>query len=114
MADDLDRARHGAGSLHHGGRGDRHASAACHASGATKPFLDQANAYGALVGAQSTQSSLLYVAPGDVEKSYLVHKLRNTQGTVGGSGTLMPTDGALAPADVAAIEAWIANGAPND
>jgi len=26
----------------------------------------------------------------------------------------MPPDGALAPADEAAVEAWIANGAPND
>ena len=86
----------------------------CHAPGATPPALDAASAYRALVGAMSGQSSLVYVKPNDVEASYLVHKLRGDQTSVGGSGTIMPPDGALSPADLAAIEAWIANGAPND
>ena len=92
----------------------RCATSACHAAGGTSPVLEAGAAYAALVGVQSGQSALTFVAPNDTEASYLVHKLRGTQGSVGGSGAMMPTDGALAPADLAAIEAWIANGAPND
>jgi hypothetical protein len=55
------------------------------------------------------------VTPNDPQKSYLVHKLRGDAASVGGSvATPMPPDGALAPADVAAVEAWISNGAQND
>ena len=93
----------------------RCATAACHAAGGTPPNLEASSAYAALVGVQSAQSSLKYVEPNQVEQSYLVYKLRGTAGTVGGStATFMPPDGALAPADEAAVEAWIANGAPND
>jgi len=93
----------------------RCATSACHAAGGTPPLLEAAGAYAALVGVQSGQSSLAYVEPGAPEASYLVQKLRGTASSVGGSvGTTMPPDGALAPADLAAIEAWIANGAPND
>jgi OmcA/MtrC family decaheme c-type cytochrome len=93
----------------------RCATSACHAAGGTAPVLEAASAYAALVSVQSGQSSLKYVEPNDVDKSYLVHKLRGTAASVGGSvATVMPPDGALAPADIAAIEAWISNGAPND
>jgi hypothetical protein len=55
------------------------------------------------------------VKPNDPESSYLVHKLRGDATAVGGSNaTPMPPDGALSAADLAAIEAWISNGAPND
>ncbi len=93
----------------------RCASTACHAAGGAAPILEASSAYAALVGAPSGQSSLLQVEPFAVDRSYLVYKLRGDAGSVGGSvTTIMPTDGALAPADLAAIEAWIANGAPND
>lgn len=92
----------------------RCASTACHARGAAPPELEAAAAYGALVNVSSGQSALRLVEPGAPERSYLVNKLRGTGGSVGGIGTVMPTDGALAPADIAAIEAWISNGAPND
>ncbi len=88
----------------------RCATSACHATGGTAPNLEASAAYGALVGIQSTQASLNLVEPNQVEQSYLVLKLRGT----GSVATIMPTDGALSPADVAAIEAWISNGAPND
>jgi OmcA/MtrC family decaheme c-type cytochrome len=93
----------------------RCASTACHGAGSAQlPHLDAASAYGGLVNAQSGQASLVFVKPSAAEASYLVYKLRGSQVSVGGSGAIMPTDGALAPADIAAIEAWIANGAPND
>ncbi len=93
----------------------RCATGACHAAGGTAPVLEAGSAYGSLVGVQSGESSLEYVDPNEPERSYLVHKLRGTASSVGGSvTTIMPPDGALSPADIAAIEAWIANGAPND
>jgi hypothetical protein len=93
----------------------RCATSACHSAGGTAPVLEASSAYAALVNVQSSQSSLKYVEPNDAEKSYLVQKLRGTAASVGGSvATIMPPDGALAPADIAAIEAWISNGAPND
>jgi hypothetical protein len=54
------------------------------------------------------------VEPGDPQASYLVHKLRGTGSQVGGTDALMPPDGQLDEAELLAIEAWIASGAPND
>jgi OmcA/MtrC family decaheme c-type cytochrome len=94
----------------------RCASAACHAAGATAPVLEAGKAYGALVGkpAFEVSSPYLLVAPSDTAHSYLLYKLRGDMASAGGSGQLMPPDGQLSAADIAAIEAWIANGAPND
>jgi OmcA/MtrC family decaheme c-type cytochrome len=94
--------------------GPRCASAACHGAGATPPVLEATQAYAALVNVQSPESPLVYVKPGAPEQSYLVHKLRGTATTVGGSGSAMPPEGALPPADISAIEDWIAKGAPKD
>jgi OmcA/MtrC family decaheme c-type cytochrome len=92
----------------------RCATSACHASGSVYPTLEAASAYDALVSAPSFEASMPLVTPSDVTKSYLDFKLRGDMSSAGGSGSIMPPDGALAPADIAAIEAWIANGAPND
>jgi OmcA/MtrC family decaheme c-type cytochrome len=97
----------------------RCATTACHGAGANSPRLDAAGAYDGLLGpggaGAASSSPLPLVTPNDPQKSYLVHKLRGDAASVGGSvATLMPPDGALAPADIAAIEAWISNGAPND
>jgi OmcA/MtrC family decaheme c-type cytochrome len=89
-------------------------SSACHARGATPPSLEAPDAWAALVNAPSAQSSFVLVLPGDPSRSYLDYKLRGDVAAGGGSGTIMPTDGMLAPSDIAAIEAWISNGAPND
>jgi OmcA/MtrC family decaheme c-type cytochrome len=77
---------------------------ACHGASGNAPRLDGTAAYDALLTGVSAQSGLLFVQPGAPEESYLVTKLRRD----------MPPGSPLAPADVAAIEAWIANGAPND
>jgi mono/diheme cytochrome c family protein len=90
----------------------RCATSACHGGNppAFAPPLDAADAWGALVGQPSGQGSELLVDPGAPERSTLVLKLRGT-----GSGALMPIgDAPLGEAEIAAIEAWIANGAPND
>jgi OmcA/MtrC family decaheme c-type cytochrome len=92
----------------------RCATSACHAQGGIYPTLEGPGAYAALVSAQSFEAAMPLVTPSDVSKSYLDYKLRGDVSSAGGSGAIMPTDGALAPADIAAVEAWIANGAPND
>ncbi len=95
----------------------RCATAACHSGdpSVASPRLDAEAAHAALVDVQSGQSSLKLVAPGAPEQSYLLYKLRGDAGSVGGTpATPMPPDGLLDAADLAAIDAWIANGAPND
>jgi mono/diheme cytochrome c family protein len=58
---------------------------------------------------------MMLVAPYAPEESYLLLKIRGEGATVGGIATPMPIqDTALTPSEIAAIEAWIANGAPND
>lgn len=96
----------------------RCASAACHggSSPAVFPRLDAEGAYDAIVGVGSQQASgVMLVKPFDPAASYLLLKLRGEAGSVGGLATVMPLgDVALDPSDLAAIEAWIANGAPHD
>lgn len=91
----------------------------CHVTGAENAGLNLArhDAYRNLVSTKSTESELLRIAPGDLEKSYLMHKLRGTQLSVGGSGDSMPkVDPArlLDAAQVELIEKWILGGAPNN
>ncbi len=95
----------------------RCATASCHAgaSPAAWPPLDAGLAYAELVGMPSTQAAMNLVEPFAPESSYLVLKLRGTAASAGGIGTLMPIgNAALDEAEIAAIEAWISNGAPND
>ncbi len=96
----------------------RCATTSCHSGNppAPPPQLDADAAYAALVGVQSQQSSLKLVEPGAPERSYLVYKIRGDAGAVGGSTpTPMPSGDSLLDEDtIRAIEAWIANGAPND
>jgi hypothetical protein len=96
----------------------RCASAACHGGSppAAFPRLDPEGAYDAIVGVESQQASgVMLVKPLDPAASYLLLKLRGEAGSVGGLATVMPIgDAALDPSDLAAVEAWIANGAPHD
>jgi len=96
----------------------RCASTACHGGSppANFPRLDAGAAYGAIVSAASQQASgVNLVDPFAPEQSYLLLKLRGDAGSAGGVATTMPIgDAALDPSEIAAVEAWIANGAPND
>lgn len=69
-----------------------------------------------LVNKPSLQSPLLRVAPGDLQASYLYHKMAGTFMQVGGSGTLMPlaSSAQLTAEERALIEDWILNGAKVD
>lgn len=94
----------------------RCATGACHGGAAPVAFpsCDADRWYGAMVEVESQQApGMKLIAPGDPEQSYLVHKLRGTHGLVGGGGARMPiADAALDDDEQAAVEAWIANGAP--
>jgi mono/diheme cytochrome c family protein len=87
----------------------------CHmADGAQGEFSLHPQPHAALVGVPSSQSELLLVNAGDVEASYLYHKLVGSHLDVGGEGDSMPYQRALLDArDLAAIEQWIAQGAGN-
>ncbi len=87
------------------------ASCGCHISGAGGLVFGN-DAYAALVDQPANGASLDYVTPGDVEGSYLVHKIRNTQASVGGGGGIMPQGGMLTDDEIATIEDWIEDGAP--
>ena len=58
--------------------------------------------------------SMNRVTPGDPNNSYLAHKIRGTQNSVGGSGATMPIGGVLSAAEINTIVAWIQQGALNN
>jgi hypothetical protein len=68
------------------------------------------------VNVDSQQASgVKLVKPNDPGASYLLLKMRGEGGSVGGIATPMPIgDAMLSPSELAAFEAWILNGAPND
>lgn len=86
----------------------------CHVAGgsaAMGPVLTSDKSYAAIVDVQSPTVALPLVAPGDVDGSYIWHKLNGTQADVGGSGSPMPLGTPLDAADLAKIEQWINDGA---
>ncbi len=91
----------------------------CHVTGAENGGLNLGGkaAYRGLVDAPSTESKLLRVAPGRPDESYLMHKLKGTHLSVGGSGDPMPkTDPPrlLEAAQIEMFRKWIAQGAPKE
>jgi hypothetical protein len=101
---------------------DEHCTTACHEpGGAWVGFLDlSGNAYDRIVDVQVlTVSSMVHIAPGDLEASYLWHKLEGTQATVmGGNGDKMPYPQpgmeatVLTQEQLDTIQEWIEGGAP--
>lgn len=87
----------------------------CHqdGGGAAGLNLDAENAYDNLLAYLSIQApNVRLVKPGNVQASYLYHKLVGTFEEVGGYGELMPIDApAISEADLAIIEQWIEDGA---
>jgi hypothetical protein len=82
----------------------------------TAPYLNlhAGFAVGELVDVDSVQvPSMKRVTPGDVQNSYLVHKLRGTHVDVGAHSDTdrMPPLAPLPEGDIARIEAWIVGGA---
>lgn len=90
---------------------------ACHMTGDEQGQLGLAPAlaYAGLVGVASRGSGLPRVAPGEPERSYLVHKLQGTHLDQGGTGERMPMgQEPLAERDIALVRDWIAAGAKNN
>ena len=87
----------------------------CHNGNAFVPGnFTAGNAYAALVGRASVEKpSLLRVAPGDADNSYMVHKLEGGPNIV---GERMPRGGGpfLTSGQMLVIRKWIADGAPNN
>lgn len=86
----------------------------CHQPGGIfpNPNLTAGNAYGALVGVPAGQlPGMPRVTPFNLGQSYLWHKLNNTQGSVGGSGSQMPLGSTLTATELAIIQQWIEDGA---
>ena len=85
----------------------------CHA-GAAAPLglrLDSANSFSNLVGVRSRQTSLLRVAPGNPDQSYLIQKLEGSAS----EGEQMPLGGPpLSQELIDYARQWILDGAPPD
>jgi anaerobic magnesium-protoporphyrin IX monomethyl ester cyclase len=58
--------------------------------------------------------SLARVRPGKPDSSYVVHKMRGTQRTIGGSGDAMPPDASSDEELIGLINTWIDEGARDD
>ena len=85
----------------------------CHAGSTVQANLNltDGNAYNNLINQQSVLNpSFVRVKPGDSQNSFLIKMLRNS----GSGSSLMPPTGALNPAIIDSIEAWINNGALNN
>lgn len=84
----------------------------CHLNGGmSAPILDAADSYETLLGfAQG--ADLNYVVPGNLEASYMWHKMRGTHRSVGGSGSPMPLGSTLSEDQIVLLEEWILGGAP--
>lgn len=94
------------------------ATGGCHSAASASESLSLAagQSHDALVGRASEQvSSMNRVTAGDIANSYLIHKLENTQESVGGSGVRMPKGAAaLSATQIQAIKDWIEAGALNN
>jgi len=81
-------------------------------------ILESGEAYSSLVNISSTQAPLKLIVPGMPDESYLMHKLRGTHLSVGGSGAQMPYGAeqstGLAVDDLNLIQTWIEAGAPDN
>lgn len=93
-------------------------TASCHGAGASGGLnLTAGKGYAALVGvtpqnAAAASEGLLRVKPGDLDRSFLVLKLR--EGLDARYGSRMPVTHVLDSASRTAIELWVASGAAND
>jgi anaerobic magnesium-protoporphyrin IX monomethyl ester cyclase len=77
--------------------------------------LEKDSSYTGIVNVRSRQvPAMNLITPGDPAHSYLIHKLRGTQASVGGSGVQMPTGGTADPTLINNVETWTEQGARND
>jgi hypothetical protein len=87
----------------------------CHIGGSPPANLNlsAATSHAAIVNVNSTElPSMKRIKPNDVPQSYLMHKVKGTQGSVGGSGSQMPLGGSpLSGGQIGDLESWVNTGA---
>lgn len=84
----------------------------CHDGGGKLNLTTAELAFSSFVDVDSGQAKLKIVAPGDIEGSYLVHKLSGTHIDVGGGGDQMPKGAApLSDEQITLVKVWIGEGA---
>lgn len=89
----------------------------CHQGGSAPAGLnlEPGSAYKNLANVKASEASLMRVAPGAPDKSYLLNKLLGTQSQVGGTGAQMPFRGTSLPQDqINLIQQWITDGAADN
>jgi hypothetical protein len=88
----------------------RCASGSCHGGSPPPAFpqIDAAIGSAGMVNVPSQQDVMAIVAPGQPDQSWLVVRLRGE----GGRPYMPVGDAQLTDAEIAAVESWIANGAP--
>lgn len=96
---------------------DAHCVDGCHTPGGTSHawLVLSENAFASIVERPALElASMMLVAPGDLDGSYLWHKVNGTHIEVGGSGVSMPPAfaDALATDDLDTISQWILQGCP--
>jgi carboxypeptidase family protein len=93
-------------------------SGGCHGGASPQHgmFLVTDSAYKYTVNVASAEVPTMdRIEPGNTSQSYLIHKLENTQGTVGGSGVRMPQGAAaLNVQTIRMIRRWVTAGALNN
>ncbi len=92
-------------------------AAGCHAGPNAQEGMDlsEGQAFTSIVNMASGQVPRLFrVAPSDPDSSYVVIKLEDKAGQVGGTPTQMPLGGQLTQAQIDTIRGWIAAGAQNN
>lgn len=94
----------------------------CHAANGRFPVLVTGMSHAATVGVMSMQIAMPMITPGNVERSYLWHKINGTMSTLAecramgaDCGTRMPMvgGGELSAAQLDTFRRWIAAGAPS-
>ncbi|BDD66122.1 hypothetical protein Sj15T_11430 [Sphingobium sp. TA15] len=74
-----------------------------------------AYAYANLANVGSVQTSMLRVAPGKPDKSYIMNKILGTHGSVRGKGNAMPIgQPPLLNSEIEIVRVWIAQGGKNN
>lgn len=79
--------------------------------------LSAGNAYDNIVNVPSMElPTMVRIAPGNPNGSYLFHKISDTHLSIGGSGERMPLPprNPLSATDIATIRTWIVEGARNN
>lgn len=91
---------------------DAKCGSTCHLGSSAQGSLSLVDGYAAIVNVPSDDvPAMALVSPGDLEASYLWHKLQGTHLDVGGSGIPMPKQLQLGTMERDIIGAWISGGA---